>query len=102
MLKIFRAISMLEGLSFLLILSITLGMVSREFVYIVGMGHGILFMMYFIFSLLASHKQNWSVVVWGLVLIGSFIPFAFLPVESFLQKEQQKSDKSYKSDSIST
>jgi len=91
MLNFFRIASLVEGLSFLLILSVSFNIISREFVYVLGMGHGILFIMYFLLSFLASHKQGWSVVVWLFVFIAAFIPFAFIPVELFLKKELQKS-----------
>jgi len=38
-----------------------------------------------------SHKRGWSIVIWLLVLLASIIPFAFLIVEFFLQKELKKS-----------
>lgn len=94
MLKFFRIASMLEGISFLLILGVSLDIISRDFVYTLGMGHGFLFVMYFIFSFMASHKQGWSVLVWLLVFFAAIIPFAFLPVEIFLQKELRKNIKS--------
>jgi len=54
------------------------------------MTHGVLFLGYFIFSLLASHKQGWSVVIWLLVLLAAVVPFAFIPVEIFVKKELLK------------
>jgi len=54
------------------------------------MSHGVLFLVYFIFSFLASHKQGWSVVTSLLMLLAAIIPFAFIPVEIFLQKEQRR------------
>ncbi len=87
MLKYFRFISILEGISYLLILSVTLGIISRDFVYLLGMGHGALFFVYFVLSLVASHKQGWSVVVWLLILLAAIIPFAFIPVELYLRKQ---------------
>lgn len=90
MLKLFRIISLVEGLSYLVILCVTLGIISREFVYFLGMGHGILFLLYFVLSILASHKQTWSVVVWLMVLAAAVIPFAFIPVEIFIEKELAK------------
>jgi integral membrane protein len=92
MLKFFRVASLLEGCSFLLILSVSLGLISRELVFPIGMGHGVLFMLYFIASLLASHKQGWSVMVWLAVLLAAVIPFAFIAVEIFLQKELRKNE----------
>jgi integral membrane protein len=94
MLKIFRIASLLEGCSYLLILCVTLGFISRELVYSIGMVHGVLFLLYFVFSLLASHKQAWSLIVWLLVFLASIIPFAFVAVEVFVKKELRKNEKS--------
>lgn len=89
MLKLFRIASLLEGLSYLLILSVTAGLVSRDFVYVLGMGHGALFVLYFVLSLLASHRQSWSVFVWFMTLLAAVIPFAFIAVEVFIRKEME-------------
>ena len=89
MLKIFRVTSLLEGLSYLLILCVSFEIISREYVFVLGMTHGALFLLYGVFSLLASHKQGWSIFVWLLILLAAIIPFAFLPVELFLEKELQ-------------
>ena len=86
MLKYFRVISVLEGLSYLTILCVTLGLINREFVFQIGMTHGVLFLLYFILSLLASNKQGWSVIIWLGLFISSIVPFAFIPAEVFLRK----------------
>ena len=90
MLNFFRITSLLEGVSYLVILSVTLNIISREFVFFLGMAHGVLFMLYFICSLITSHKQNWSVVTWLLVLLAAIVPFAFIAVEFFLKKQQRQ------------
>lgn len=90
MLKLFRIASLLEGFSYLIILCVSLNIISREFVFVIGMTHGALFLGYFLLSLLASHKQGWSVVVWLLVLLAAVVPFAFIPVEIFVKKELLK------------
>lgn len=92
MLTFFRTISLLEGLSYLVILSVTLGVISRELVFILGMAHGALFMGYFLASLIVSHKQGWSIVTWLLVLIAAVIPFAFIFVDLFIQKQMRLSE----------
>lgn len=94
MLNIFRISSLLEGCSYLLILCVSIGLISRELVFTIGIAHGALFLLYFVISLLASHKQAWSVVVWLSVLLASIIPFAFVAVEIFVKKEIQKNEKS--------
>lgn len=86
MLKIFRIISILEGLSYLIILSVTIGLISRDYVFSLGMAHGVLFMLYLVLSLLVSNKKGWSVLIWGLLFLASLIPFAFILVEIYLRK----------------
>jgi len=75
----FRTISLLEGLSYVAILSVTLGLLSRDYVAALGMIHGVLFMLYLFLSLQVCAKEQWS-------LTASLIPFAFIPVELFLKK----------------
>ena len=86
MLKYFRAISLLEGLSFLAILSVSFGLVSRDFVYQLGMTHGVLFMLYLFLSLIVSNKQQWSLLTWLSLFVASIVPFAFIGVEIFLSR----------------
>jgi len=88
--KYFRIASISEGLSYLAVLSITFGVVSREYVFPLGMAHGVLFIIYLILSLQVSHKRAWSLVVWLLIFFASLVPFAFIAVELFLRKEMSK------------
>lgn len=89
MLNVFRAVSLIEGISYLVILSVTLGLISREFVFPLGMAHGVLFMAYMVLSLQVSNSRNWSIFVWLGLFLASLIPFAFLPVEFWLRKIAQ-------------
>ncbi len=86
MLKTFRTISLLEGLSYLVILSVTLGLIGREYVFVLGMVHGILFVLYLLFSLSVSSKKGWPITGWLILFLASLIPFAFIPVEIYLRK----------------
>ncbi|HHX34741.1 MAG TPA: DUF3817 domain-containing protein [Gammaproteobacteria bacterium] len=90
MLNFFRVASLIEGCSYLLILCVSLGFISREFVSSIGMAHGVLFIVYVVLSILATRKQGWSIRVWLLLFLSAFIPFAFVPVELFLEKELRK------------
>jgi len=87
MLKSFRVVSMLEGFSYLAILSVTLGFVSRDFVSVLGMTHGVLFMLYLFLSLAASNKQQWSFVTLLSLFAASIVPFAFIAVEIFISRQ---------------
>jgi integral membrane protein len=86
MLNAFRAISILEGISYLFILSVAFGIISREYVFQIGMIHGVLFMIYLVFSLLVCNKQRWSLFIWLPLFFASVVPFAFIPVELYLRK----------------
>ena len=86
MLNIFRTISVIEGLSYLAILSVTLGLIGREFVFPLGMGHGVLFILYLVLSLIVAGKHGWSLKIWLPIFLASLIPFAFIPVEIYLRK----------------
>jgi len=95
MLNIFRFFSILEGISFLTILSITFGIISRDYVYNIGLLHGILFMLYLVLSLVVSGKEGWPLKIWLPIFFAAFIPFAFILVELYLKKySQSKSQKS--------
>jgi len=87
MLKFFRLVSMLEGFSYLAILSVTLGFISRDFVSSLGMLHGVLFMVYLVVSLITSNRQQWSIVTYLALFIASLVPFAFIAVELFLSRQ---------------
>lgn len=79
MLSFFRKLSLIEGLSLIVLLFIAMP-AKYQFGYVdsiwqVGMTHGVLWLVYFIVSLVVSHQQN--VGVFGLVVcLSSVIPFA--------------------------
>lgn len=87
--KYFRVASLLEGTSYLAILSVTAGLISRDYVSVIGAAHGVLFILYLLLSLQASHKQGWSVITWLLIAFASVVPFAFVAVEVYLRKEMR-------------
>ena len=89
MIKILRIVSLLEGLSYLAILSVTLGFISRDYVSTLGMTHGILFMVYVVQVLNLSHKEKWTSKQQLGLMLASVIPFAFIPAEVYLRKLEQ-------------
>jgi integral membrane protein len=90
MLTLFRAISLAEGLSLLVILSVTAGFIPRDYVFVLGMTHGVIFMIYSALSLAVSHRQGWPVLTWLLTFAAGMVPFAFVLVDIFLKKEQTR------------
>mgnify|MGYP000144229501 CR=1 FL=1 len=93
MLNIFRKLSLIEGTSLIILLLIAMPAKYQfgyfDIVWIVGMTHGVLWLAYITLSLTVSHKQNWSVIFWMLVLMASVIPFACFFLDSKLKQEQQ-------------
>jgi len=87
MLKTFRVVSIVEGLSFLTILCVSFGIISRDFVFYIGLFHGILFMSYLVLSLLVSNKKGWSILIWLALFLAAVTPFAFIIAEILLRKK---------------
>ncbi len=91
MLKTFRILSLIEGASLVSLLFIAMPakyyFAYFDVVWIVGMTHGLLWLAYLAFSLPVSHKQNWSIIFWMLVLLASIIPFACLFLDRKLKQE---------------
>lgn len=92
MLSFFRALSFAEGVSYILILAISMGLVSRDYVSMVGMTHGILFMIYLVMLAIVSEKEGWSKQARGGLFLASIIPFAFIGAELFLRKPFGKNE----------
>ena len=88
---LFRVVSLLEGVSYLLILSVTLGLIGREHVSVLGMGHGVLFLLYCVFCVAAGSRDRWSGFALIMVFFASLIPFGFIPVELWLRKREARS-----------
>ena len=90
MLKSFRMLSLVEGLSLITLLFIAMParyQLGIDFVWPVGMAHGLLWLAYVAFSLVVSHLQRWSVWLWLLALLCSVLPFGFLLLDRRLKPE---------------
>jgi len=77
--KLFKIISILEGLSFIILLGIAMPLKyiwgNPEMVRIVGMAHGILFIAYLYGAYFISKKLQWSTQTLLIVLLCSILPF---------------------------
>lgn len=77
--KALRIIGALEGLSFLLLLFFAMPMKyffeNPVFVKYVGMGHGVLFIVYLIVLLAVCHRMKWSLNMFLMGLVASILPF---------------------------
>lgn len=78
-LSIFRFTALLEGISFIVLLGIAMPLKyyydQPEAVKIVGMAHGVLFVLYVIFLLMVHLKHQWKISKTILAFIASFLPF---------------------------
>ena len=60
---------------------------GHDFVWPVGMAHGVLWLAFVLTSLVVSHLQRWSVLVWLLALVCSVLPFGFVVLDRRLKRE---------------
>lgn len=79
MLNTFKVISILEGLSYILLLfvGVPLKYIGENDVLVksLGMPHGLLFMAYIILALIIRSKMKWDLKTTFIVLIASVLPF---------------------------
>ena len=77
--KIFRIISLLEGVSFLLLLFIATPIKyyagNDSYVKMLGMPHGILFLVYIVFAIMLKYELKWKSKTFWIILGASVIPF---------------------------
>jgi len=77
--NIFRIISFLEGVSYLLLLFIATPikhfLEDASYVKMLGMPHGILFMIYVVLAIILKKEMNWNAKNLGIVLVASILPF---------------------------
>lgn len=79
MIKIFRGISLLEGISLLVLLFIAMPIKyilgDPEYVKHVGMAHGLLFVAYILFAIMTKFELDWKPKTLLIVFAASVIPF---------------------------
>lgn len=79
MIYIYRLTAFLEGVSYILLLLIAVPIkyLLNEALYvkILGMPHGILFILYILFSIIAKIKYNWNFRKFLVISIASLVPF---------------------------
>ena len=77
--NVFRLVSFLEGISYLLLLFIAVPIKylqgDASYVKILGMPHGILFMSYIVLAIVIQNQMKWSLKTLGIVGLASVIPF---------------------------
>ena len=89
--NIFRIISFLEGVSYLLLLFVAVPIKyfqgDTSYVKMLGMPHGILFMLYLVLAVVLKKEMKWNARKLGIVCIASVIPFGTFYVDKkYFQK----------------
>lgn len=88
-----RAVGFLEGLSFLLLLFIAMPMKymwgNPILVKYVGMGHGVLFILFLIVLFAVCEKQKWSITIFLMGLAASILPFGPFVFDRKLKRFEQ-------------
>lgn len=79
LLPVFRIVALLEGVSYILLLFIATPIKyltnDPQYVKMLGMPHGVLFMAYIVFAVLISSSLKWTSKTLWIVLLASIIPF---------------------------
>lgn len=91
MITVFRIVSFLEGISYLLLMSLGLyykyALNDPSFVKMFGMPHGLLFMLYLVMAFVIRSMMNWKTKDFGIVLLASIVPFGTFYVDyKYLRK----------------
>ncbi len=89
-----RAIGLIEGISFLLLLFVAMPMKYLMDipgpVTVVGMIHGVLFGLFFVALVWAAIKHRWSILWVIAAFIAASVPFGTFVMDARLKKYQEK------------
>ncbi|PKH49741.1 hypothetical protein CXF68_03090 [Tenacibaculum sp. Bg11-29] len=90
MINIFKIVSLLEGVSYLLLLFIATPIKylqgNPEYVKMLGMPHGLLFVAYIIIAIMLKFELNWGGKTFGIVCLLSILPFGTFFVGKYLKE----------------
>lgn len=93
MIKSFRSIALLEGISTLALYFFAMPMkyMANDPIYVknIGMAHGILFILYIAFAIILKSEQKWNAKTFAIVCLASIFPFGTFYIEKkYLQNPQ--------------
>jgi len=88
---LFRIVAFLEGVSYILLMSVGLyfkyQLEDPSYVKILGMPHGLLFISYLILAFLIKDTEQWKNKDFGVIILASILPFgAFYIDKTYLKK----------------
>lgn len=88
---IFRIVALLEGVSYILLLFIATPIKylanDPQYVKILGMPHGLLFIAYITLAIFLKNDFQWNVKQFIIVLVASIIPFGTFYIDKVYLKE---------------
>ena len=83
--KSFKVVAFLEGLSYILLLFIAVPIKymagDPQFVKLLGMPHGVLFLAYIVLAIMLASEMKWTKKTLVIVLLASIIPFGTFYVD---------------------
>lgn len=86
LLKLFRILAFLEGVSYILLLFIATPIKynfdNPEYVKMLGMPHGLLFMAYVVIAILIAGELKWNKKTLGIILLAAIIPFGTFYIDN--------------------
>lgn len=87
MLKFFKIVAILEGISYLVLFSNMLVVkptnlvLYKTLLFPIGMAHGVLFITYIILAVLLKFQENWDFKKFGIIGLASIIPLGTFYME---------------------
>ena len=87
MLKIFKIIAILEGISYLVLFSNMLFIKPNDIIlyktllFPIGMSHGLLFVSYIILAVMLKFETDWDWKKFGIICLASIVPFGTFYIE---------------------
>ncbi len=81
----FRIVAFLEGVSYILLMSVGLyfkyQLGNPSYVKLLGMPHGLLFISYIILAFLIKNGEQWKNKDFGIIILASILPFGTFYVD---------------------
>jgi len=82
----FRVIAFLEGISYVALIFIAVPvkywMGNEQYVKLIGMPHGVLFITYIFLALLFKKQENWNFKIFSIIILASILPFGTFYVDT--------------------
>jgi len=87
MLRLFKTIAILEGISYILLFANMLIIkpnyidIYKQLLYPIGMTHGVLFIGYIFLAILLQASIKWDLKTFGIIILASLLPFGTFYIE---------------------